>query len=383
MKFKISKAKFLEGLQQVQHAVSSRATLPILSNVLIEADLHEIRFTTTDLDVVVSARISSEDDMGIKIIEPGAITLPARRLVGIVRELPASEVEVTSGNRLPIDDLNDDPHANATIKCGNSFFKILGLPSDDFPPPPRFEEVKEYKITQKTLRDALKKTAYAISTDETRYILNGIYFQFKEGKMSLVATDGRRLAMMDVDVEFPESHETSVIVPTKAVNELQRLLADDATELRIRIGARQIAFEFNQNLLVSKLIEGRYPDFRQVIPGAAKERVTLEREAFLEAAQRVSLLSPDNSNSVKLHFSKDNIEITANSLAIGEARESIAVKYSGPEMAIAFNSEYLLDPLRNLDVDEIYLDLIDETSAAVIKLWTPFLYVVMPIRLTS
>jgi DNA polymerase-3 subunit beta len=189
--------------------------------------------------------------------------------------------------------------------------------------------------------------------------------------------------MMDVDVEFPESHETSVIVPTKAVNELQRLLADDATELRIRIGARQIAFEFNQNLLVSKLIEGRYPDFRQVIPGSAKERVALEREAFLEAAQRVSLLSPDNSNSVKLHFSKDNIEITANSLAIGEARESIAVKYSGPDMAIAFNYEYLLDPLRNLDVDEIYLDLIDETSAAVIKLCAPFLYVVMPIRLTS
>ena len=374
MKFRISKEKFLEGLQQVQNVVSSRATLPILSNVLIEADRQELRFTTTDLDIVVSGRISStgDDDIGLQILEPGAITLPVRRLASIVRELPASEVEVT------VSDEN-----TAAIKCGNSFFKILGLPPDDFPPPPRFEDVKEYKITQKTMRDALKKTAYAISTDETRYVLNGIYCQFKEGKMTLVATDGRRLAMTDVDVEFPESHEVSVIVPTKAVNELQRLLKDDGGELRIRIGARQIAFELNQNLLVSKLIEGNYPNFRQVIPGAAKERVTLEREAFLAAAQRVSLLAPDKSNSVKLHFSKDNIEITANSADIGEARESIAVKYSGPDMAIAFNPEYLVAPFRNLDADEIYLDLIDEVSPGVIKINTPFLYVLMPIRVSQ
>lgn len=375
MKFRISKEKFLEGLQQVQNVVSSRATLPILSNVLIEADRHELRFTTTDLDIVVSGRTPStgEDDAGLQIIEPGAITLPVRRLAGIVRELPASQVEVT------VSDEN-----TASIKCGNSFFKILGLPPDDFPPPPRFEEVKEYKLTQKTLRDALKKTAYAISTDETRYVLNGIYCQFKEGKMTLVATDGRRLAMTDVDVEFPESNEAAVIVPTKAVNELQRLLKDDdKAELRIRIGARQIAFELNQNLLVSKLIEGNYPNFRQVIPGAAKERVTLEREAFLAAAQRVSLLAPDKSNSVKLHFSKDNIEITANSADIGEARESIAVKYSGPDMAIAFNPEYLVAPFRNLDADEIYLDLIDEVSPGVIKINTPFLYVLMPMRVSQ
>jgi DNA polymerase-3 subunit beta len=201
--------------------------------------------------------------------------------------------------------------------------------------------------------------------------------------MTLVATDGRRLAMTDVDVEFPESHEVSVIVPTKAVNELQRLLKDDGGELRIRIGARQIAFELNHNLLVSKLIEGNYPNFRQVIPGAAKERVTLEREAFLAAAQRVSLLAPDKSNSVKLHFSKDNIEITANSADIGEARESIAVKYSGPDMAIAFNPEYLVAPFRNLDADEIYLDLIDEVSPGVIKINTPFLYVLMPMRVSQ
>lgn len=375
MKFRISKEKFLEGLQQVQGVVSSRATLPILSNVLLEADNNELRLTTTDLDVTVSGRVTPKDDSDtttITVEEPGSITLPVRRLASIVRELPASEIEITVGDE-----------NTAAIKCGNSYFKILGLSPDDFPPPARFDEVKEFKISQKTLRDGLKKTAYAISTDETRYVLNGIYCQFKEGKMTLVATDGRRLAMTDADLEFPESNEVSVIIPTKAVNELQRLLKDDPGELKIRIGARQIAFELNANLLVSKLIEGNYPNFRQVIPGAAKERVTLEREVFLHAAQRVSLLAPDKTNSVKLNFTRDNIEITANSADIGEARESLAVKYSGPEMSIAFNPEYLVAPFRNLDTDEVFLDLIDEVSPGVIKINTPFLYVLMPMRVSQ
>ncbi|MDB6132435.1 MAG: polymerase beta subunit [Verrucomicrobiales bacterium] len=374
MKFRISKEKLLEGLQQVQNVVSSRATLPVLSNVLIEAESSGLRFTTTDLDIVVSGRIAvtEEPDGPLEIMETGSVTLPARRLAAIVRELPASEVTVTV-----------DSENTAAIRCGNSFFKILGLPAEDFPPPPKFEDVKEFILTQKTLRDALKKTAYAISTDETRYVLNGIYCQFKENKMTLVATDGRRLAMTEAEVEFPESNEAAVIVPTKAVSELQRLLKDDQGQLVIRIGARQIAFELNQSLLVSKLIEGNYPNFRQVIPGAANERVTLEREAFLQAAQRVSLLAPDKSNSVKLHFTKDNIEITANSADIGEARESIAVKYNGPNMAIAFNPEYLVAPFRNLDADEIFLDLIDEVSPGVIKIASPFLYVLMPMRVSQ
>ena len=376
MKFRISKEKFLEGLQQVQNVVSSRATLPILSNVLIEADRQELRFTTTDLDIVVSGRISStgDDDIGLQILEPGAITLPVRRLASIVRELPASEVEVT------VSDEN-----TAAIKCGNSFFKILGLSADDFPPPPKFEDVKEFKVSSQTLRDGLKKVAYAISTDETRYVLNGVYCQFKESKLTLVATDGRRLAMTDSDIEFPESQECNVIVPTKAVNELQRLLKEgsDKEEVRIRIGAKQIAFEMKENLLVSKLIEGNYPNFRQVIPGQAKHRVTLERESFLAAVQRVSLLAMDKSNSVKINFSKNGIEILANAADIGEARESMAVKYNGPDMAIAFNPEYLMAPFRNLDSDEVHLDLIDEVSPGVVRINTPFLYVLMPMRVSQ
>jgi DNA polymerase-3 subunit beta len=369
MKFRITKEKFLDGLQQVQNVVSSRATLPILSNVLLEADGPELRMTTTDLDVVISCRVDAED-----VSSPGSTTLPARRLATIVRELPADEILV---------EVNDDNAARIT--CGNSFFRILGLSPDDYPPPPRFEDVKEFKVPAFTLRDGLRKVAYAISTDETRYVLNGVYCQFKEGKLTLVATDGRRLAMTDADLEFPESQECSVIIPTKAVNELQRILKDagDKAEIRIRIGPKQIAFDCDRSLLVSKLIEGNYPNFRQVIPGQAKQRVTLEREAFLQAVQRVSLLAQDKSNSVRIAFSRDNIEITANSADIGEARESLAVKYNGPDMAIAFNPEYLQAPFRNLDTDEVFLDLIDEVSPGVVRINTPFLYVLMPMRVSQ
>jgi len=369
MKFRISKEKFVEGLSQVQSVVSSRATLPILSNVLLEAADGVLKMTTTDLDMVVCGQVSLEETE-----DDGSTTLPARRLASIVRELPASDVdvEVSAEN-------------TASIRCGNSFFKILGLPADDFPPPPRLEEVKEFKVASVTLSDGLKKVAYAISTDETRYVLNGVYCQFKESKLTLVATDGRRLAMTDSDLEFPESQECNVIVPTKAVNELQRLLkgGSDKEEIKIRIGARQIAFETANNLLVSKLIEGNYPNFRQVIPGQAKHRVTIEREAFLSAVQRVSLLAQDKTNSVKLHFTRNGIEITANAADIGEARETISVKYTGPDMAIAFNPEYLMAPFRNLDEDEVHLDLIDEVSPGVIRINTPFLYVLMPMRVSQ
>ena len=365
MKFRISKENFLEGLQQVHHVVSARTTLPILSNVLLEAEDGEIRLTTTDLDVGVSGRVDADVKKG------GATTLPTRRLATIIREVPMSEIDV---------EVNADNVA--TIRSGPSYFKILGLAEDEFPPLPDFGEANEYKIEQSVLKDSLKKTAYAISTDETRYVLNGIFWSFKDNNLNLVATDGRRLAMVNHEIEFPESQEIDVIVPTKAVNELSRLLGDEG-EVRILIADNQIAFEFNKNILVSKLIEGNYPNFRQVIPNETKERITLERETFLNSAHRVSLLTSEKSNSLKIVFGKDNIDIMANSPDIGEAKESLAVSYKGPEFSIAFNPEFLMAPLKNLDSDEIYLDLIDEMSPGVIKNNSSFLYVLMPMRVSS
>ncbi len=364
MKFSVSKEKLLAGLQTVQNVVSTRTTLPILSNVLLRAADGKVHLTTTDLDVGVSGGIDAQVD------KPGATTLPARRLANIVRELPAAEVQIE------IDSKNV-----ASIRCGQSFFKILGLPEEEFPPLPKFEDAKTFTIPQQALRDALKKTAYAISTDETRYVLNGILFSFKENKLTMVATDGRRLALVDLEVEFPRSQEVEIIVPTKCVTELGRLLGDEG-DAKMSVGENQVAFEIGGTLLVSKLIEGNYPNYRQVIPGEAKERITLEREMFLNAVHRVSLLSSEKSNSVKLVFTKNNIEIAANTPDVGEARESLAVAYKGRDFSIAFNPEFLQAPLRALPNDEIFLDLIDEMSPGVIKIQSPFLYVLMPMRIS-
>ncbi len=364
MKFSVSKEKFLAGLQTVQNVVSTRTTLPILSNVLLQARGNLLRLTTSDLDVGISHFVEAQ------IEREGATTLPARRLVTIVRELPSSDIQVE------VDGKNF-----ASLRCGQSFFKIMGLPEEEFPPLPTFSEAREFTLKSKDLRDALRKTSYGISTDETRYVLNGILFSFKEGNLTMVATDGRRLALVDLELEFPRSQEVDVIVPAKCVTELSRLVGDEG-DVKMSVTDNQVAFEVAGTFLVSKLIEGNYPNYRQVIPGEPKERLTIERELFLTAVHRVSLLASEKSNSVKLIFSKNNIEIAANTPDVGEAHESIPVSYKGREFSIAFNPEFLMAPLRNLTNDEIFLDLIDEMSPGVIKIQSPFLYVLMPMRIS-
>lgn len=365
MKFEIPTSDFLDALQQVQNVVSSRASLPILSNVLIQAEGGSLKLTATDLDVGVSGSVEAN------ISKEGATTLPVRHLTSIIRELPGETVEIS------VDGKNV-----ASITCGPSFFKIMGLSEEEFPPLAAFADGNEYTIPQKMLKDSLKRTSYAISTDETRYVLNGIYMVFSTGKLSFVATDGRRLAMVENDLEFPASHETNLIVPTKAVAELKRLIGDEG-DVTVRLKDNQISFEVGTSLIVSKLIDGNYPNYRQVIPGDPNETVALDREAFLRTVHRVSLLSSDKANSVKLIFTENNLDITANSPDIGEAKESIAIQYSGKDLTIAFNPEFLQAPLKNLDDDEVRIDLIDEMSPGVIRATGEFLYVIMPMRVSG
>lgn len=365
MKFSISKESFLTALQQVQHVVSTRTTLPILSNVLIKAGKGQIQFATTDLDVGISGTVNAD------VQEPGATTLPARKLASIIRELPSDEVDVT------VDEKNV-----AHIRSGPSYFKVMGLAHDEFPPLPTFDDAREFKLEQRVLKDCLRKTSYSISTDETRYVLNGILCSFKEGMLTMVATDGRRLAMVEQEVEFPQSHEVDIIIPTKAVSEIQRLLGDEG-EVTLKVGSGQIGFDLGNYFLASKLIEGNYPNYRQVIPGESKERIALEREPLLRMLGRVSLLLSDKSNSVKLHFTRDNLEMVANSPDVGEARESVPISYKGAEMTIAFNPEFFMAPLRNLVSDEVHLHLIDEISPGVLRSGSNFLYVLMPMRVNS
>jgi DNA polymerase-3 subunit beta len=365
MKFTISKESFLDAINQVQHVVSSRTTLAILSNVLLKAKDGVLELTTTDLDVGVTCSVPAEVD------EPGATTLPARRLATIVRELPAEEIE------FKVDEKNV-----ASIRSGPSYFKVLGLTSEEFPALPRFDDAREFKMEQQMLRDCLRKTSYAISTDETRYVLNGILFSFKDNALTMVATDGRRLAMVEQELEFPQSQEIDIIVPTKAVNELSRLL-EDMGEVSIRVTGSQVGFDLGNSLLVSKLIDGNYPNYRQVIPGDSKERIPLEREAFLRAISRVSLLTTDKSNSIKFIFTPGSCEIVASSPDIGEARETLAINYKGASITIAFNPEFSMAPLRNLSADEVHLHLIDEISPGVLRSGTNFLYVLMPMRVNA
>lgn len=365
MKFRIPKESLLEGLQKVQNVVSTRQSLPILANVLLVAKNGRLHMSTTDLDMGITGSVEAN------VEKEGATTLPARRLAAIVRDLPASEVEVTV-----------DSKDVATIFSGPSKFKILGLNRAEFPPLADFSSSKQFHIPQQMLLDSFKKTSYAISTDETRYVLNGTYLMFREGKMTVVATDGRRLAMVEHDLEFPASHEMEIIVPSKTVSEVTRLLGDDG-EVIVSLQGNQISFKVGDTLLISKLIEGTYPNFRKVIPGECRERITLPREAFLETVSRVSLLfGSEKSNSIKLKFSANQLEVNANSTQFGEAQESMDVMYTGNDMQIAFNPDLLRAPLNHLGTESIYLDLIDEMSPGVIRIDGSFLYVIMPMRVT-
>lgn len=364
MKIRVAKDKMLEGLQQVQSVISTRTTLPILQNVLLQAGKSKLELSTTDLDVGITCQIEAQ------VSEEGGTTLPARRLLSIFRELPSHEI-----------DLEIDSKDIAAIRSGQSFFKINGLSKDEFPPFPKLENAKQITIEQALLKDMFKKTSYAISHDETRYVLNGVLMSFKEKKLTMVATDGRRLALTESDLEFAKSQEIDIIIPTKTLNEMQRLLTDEG-DITLFLTENKIRLEFDGTVLVSKLIEGNYPNYRQVIPGETKERITLERETFFNTLRRVSLLTSEKSSSVKLNFNKDTLTLSANTPEIGEARETLPIKYRGKELTIAFNPEYIMDALKNLSSDEIHMDFVDELSPGVMRIDTAsFLYVIMPMRI--
>jgi DNA polymerase-3 subunit beta len=369
MNLTIAKDQIIAGLQAVQNVVTSRTTLPILSNVLIRASEGKVEFTATDLDVTVACSVEA------KISKPGATTVPVKKLFGIVRELNGGEIEIET-----------DEKNVTSIRSGSSYFKIHGLAAEEFPPLPKFKDDKKVSLPQESVRAMLKKTSFAVSTDESRYVLNGIFMSLKDGKMTLVATDGRRLALVDEEVEISEKSAGEFIVPAKAISELNRLLQDKG-DVEIKFGENQSSFALKDDkgfsvLLITKLIEGNYPNYRQVIPGEARERIPVNREELLQALRRAEIMTSEKANSVKLTFGKNQLSITANSPEVGEARETLAVNYKGKEMAIAFNPRYLIDPLSALGVDEIFIELIDELSPGVLKINGPFLYVVMPMRLS-
>ncbi len=376
MKFSINRDHFFSGLQQVLNVVGTRATMPILSNVLIEAGDNAILLTTTNLDLGIACRIQAQ------VHEQGRITLPVRKLASIVRELPNLDVEVETYS-----------NHQAKLTSGSSLFRIMGIGADEFPPLPTFADEHSFVLQQVELQKMLKSVSYAQSTDETRYIMNGVFFSFDDGKLTLAATDGRRLAVMSKELEVTDENRGKLILPAKTVAEVERLLGQ-GDQVRIVFNERQVAFEINTGqdaregglvdsiYLVSKIVEGNYPNYRQVIPSENDQHIRLNRESFANCVRRAALVTSEKNNSIRVHVKDNVLEVTGSSAEFGDANVSIPVEYSGPDVTVAFNPAFLLDPLKALSRDEVIFEFKDELSPGVVRTPDSFLCVVMPLRLS-
>lgn len=374
MKFKISRDYFSAGLNQVVNIVSSRPTLPIFNNVLIEAEEGKIVLTTTNLDIGIRCAVKAE------VVETGSITLPVKKLKDIVSGLMGNEisVELFSGTKVK-------------ITSGSSDASMTGIETEQFPALPSVENQNLFEIEQSDLSAMVKSVSYAQSTDENRYVLNGVFFNFNEEGLVLVATDGRRLATCERKVAVEMDKVKSFILPAKTVSELQKQLSGGKGKVAIGLSERQVMFEIEVDekaenglcdkiRIVSKVVEGNYPQYKQVIPKDSGNYLEIEREMFLGSVEFAAKATSDKANSVHLNISSNILEVSANG-GDTEASNKIAVQYSGAEMKIAFNPAFLSEPLRALPQDVIVFEFKDELSPGVIKTKDEgFLCVIMPQR---
>ena len=361
MKFSLAKQVLLDGLNKVVGVVSARPSMPILSNVLIEAADGELKLTTTNMELTIRARIPAT------VESSGSFTLPARKLHSIIREMRDGEVSVEKKGNV------------ATVRCNRAQFKLYGLVAEEFPQLPPVKEEREFEVPQALLSRGLRYTEFAISNDDHRYVLNGIYICFQDAKLTMVATDGRRLALFENALEFPESQQVGFILRARAVAELSRLLADGGKVL-VRVSNNQVTFDLGDTQLKSKLIEGNYPNYRQVIPNHYNERVVLPAQELNEAVRRVSLLAAEKKNTVLFHITPGTMEVQSGSSEVGEANEEVPIDYQGRELSITFNADYVLSPLKAIGESEVSIDLIDASSPGVMRVADEFLYVLMPMH---
>ena len=364
MKFKILRSTFIEGLKSVQNIVAGKGSLPILQNVLIEANGNEIRMTTTDLDI--SIRTTCE----CNVVESGKTTLPVKLLFTAVTKVVEGEVEVQV-----------DGKENAIISAGNARYKIVGLPESEFPRLPNDNDAFSYSLSQQTFREMLRKVSYAASQDDTRRTLKGVLLSFKNSKLTMVATDGRRLALVENEVEFPKDAEKDIVLPSKAVAELQRSIEGE-DNLSLILQKSQICFTLGKSTIYSKLIEDVYPNYKQVIPKETVEQISVDRQLLLDALDRASVMTMDEAHSTKLIFEEGKLTVTSAVSDIGEAKDVVPIKYAGEKIEIMFNPTYVMDPLKAIDDDEVMININDGHSPAVIKCSIPFLYVLMPLRIS-
>lgn len=364
MKVKILRAKFIEGLKAVQNIVAGRGSLPIIQNVLIETGENSITLTTTDLDISIRAVCECE------VAREGRSTLPVKFLFNAVATAAEGEI-----------DLEIDDKECARITAGKARYRLLGMPASDFPKLPSDEEAYAYVVPQGNIKEMLRKVSYAASQDDTRRTIKGVLMRFKDEKLTMVATDGRRLALVENEMEFPKNAERDIVLPSKAVAELQRSLSGEG-DASIMVQKSQVCFNIGSVMIYTKLMEDAYPNYSQVIPKETAEHITVDRQLLIDALERARVITIDEAHSTKLVFDSGRLTVSSTASEIGEAKDEVPIKYAGQIIEIVFNPTYLMDALKVIDDNEVTINLRDGHSPAVITCSIPFLYVLMPLRIT-
>jgi len=364
MKINCKREDFLESIQVVQNALTSTA-LPVLSYVLLEAGPEKITLTTTNLETTIRSSFPAQ------VEGEGEICLPGDKLFYILRELPSAPVVL------------EIEKSKATIRCKKAMFQLLGLSPEDFPEVPQIMVEKFFSLSQEELRQMIQRTVFAASRDETHQNLNGAYLEVEEKDAKLVATDGRRLSFVHLSLASSSLSSGEAIIPLRALQQLARILSGDK-EVKIGVSERQIFFEMDHILLISQLVDAKFPDYRKVIPTEFSIAILADRDDLLRSVRRVSLLADEKSRLLKFQLKENTLLISAEAAELGYAYEEIDVRRErGEEIEIGFSSAYLLDILKNIEKGEVRIELTDSEGPGVIRPSEnkDHICVLMPVRL--
>ncbi|OGQ21833.1 MAG: DNA polymerase III subunit beta [Deltaproteobacteria bacterium RIFCSPLOWO2_02_FULL_44_10] len=368
MELKIDRAALVRELHLVQGIVERKTTMPILANVLLEAKKKKLITTATDLEVGVTSSVEAD------VTKEGRVTVHARGLYDIVKELPEETIHLT---------VNDKNWIH--IQCGRSDFKIVGLAADEFPALPQKGDGAAASLPITMMLEMIEKTAFAMSNDETRYNLNGIMFEHEKGKkIRMVATDGHRLSIAERPCDANmNTFPASVIIPRKGVMELKRLIEGKEGSFELFVDAKHAILHQGKVTLTIRLIDGQFPPYKQVIPKESRREVGVNRETIVQALRRVGAMSSERTRGVRFAFSPKNLEISSNNPDFGEAHEELSANYRGESFAIGFNARYVLDALSVLEDEEAKLKLGDDTAPCVVtsEFDKGFTHIIMPMRI--
>jgi DNA polymerase-3 subunit beta len=370
MKFTITREQFQEGLQAVAGSVPTKTTLPVLSNILVEATHDGVRLSGTDLDIAVSTTVPASVD------QEGSITVPARKLAEIVRELPNASIRITASGEQRV-----------TIECGRSKFRLLGLPKDEFPAFPAVKFDGGWKATAGNLQKLITHVAFAASTEESRPILNGVLWELRPDRMRMVATNGHRLARMDVPTATAGGAHADLIVPPKALEQIRKLFSAE-DEVEVARSENHLGFRSPTTQVFTRLIEGPYPNYEQVIPRENDKVMTADKGAITSALRRMSIIASDQTHRIRMAFANGSCKLSVQTPDLGEAQEEVTVTYEGDALEIGFNAAYMLEVLKYIPTDEVRMTFKAPERAATCEPvgWddpASFLALVMPLRLVD